>query len=113
MNKADKIIYNIADYNSREELIDAVLKQARIFIENKKVFSFHETTNKKGTYVLQFGSSDMQETNVWPVWLDSEEILYISTYASQNEYVNAKKLVDNYEEDDDIVIVDGDKKTDA
>ena len=115
MNKADKIIYNVADYDSKEDMIDAVLKQMKVFIETGKVFSFNAMTNAKGKYALQFGPLDFVDGGYWPVWLDMEEIYHISAYANQIEYAKAKKLVETFDDEEDNfeVVVDGDKKTDA
>ena len=127
MNNVDKITYNIADYNSKDELIDAVLTQMRIFILNKKVFSFYEVQGNKGIYALQFGPMDVIEYESWPVWLNMEEMMYVSSYASQVEYAKAKKTVRDFEDDSPLQIkvnddkdedkpkvkVKDDKKTDA
>ena len=115
MNNSEKIVYNVADYKSKDEMIDAILQQIKIFIENGKLFSFNDNIKVKGTYVLQFSPVSAFETDIWPVWLDTEEIIYVSTYANQKEYAEAKKRVQDYEEDDDdvVVISDGDKKSDA
>lgn len=113
MNKASKIIYNIADYNTREEFIEAVLKQIKVFIESHKVFSFHENPKIKGIYALQFGPCEMGPDDSWPVWLTGDEILNATAYASQCEYARAKQYIEDYEDEDWEQNVEEEKKSDA
>jgi len=114
MNASNKIIYNVADYKSRDEFFQAVLNQMRLLIESHNVLSFHENPKIKGMYALQFGPAEVSESESYPIWLTGDEILYVTAYASHNKYNEAKKFVKDFEADDDNWdIVDEDKKSDA
>ena len=115
MNAANKIIYNVADFKSRDEFYAAVLQQIRLLIESHQVLSFHENPKIKGLYALQFGPAEANEKDSYPVWLTGEEIMYITAYANHNEYLQSKKYVKDYEDDEDNwdVIDKEDKNPDA
>ena len=114
MNAPNKIIYNVVDYNTRDDFFDTVLKQIRLLIESHNVISFHENPKIKGMYALQFGPADVSEGESYPIWLTGEEIVYITAYASHNKYAEAKKFVKDFEDDEDNwEEIPGDKKSDA
>ena len=116
MNDTNKIIFRRSDYKTQEEFFDIVFRQMRILIENDSVFSFHENPNVKGLYALQFGPSQVNDSNTYPVWLNGEEILYVTKFMRDNEYQKAKITVEEYENDDSGFWDDepiGDKKPDA
>lgn len=117
MNASNKIIYNVADFSSKDDFFEAVCKQFRLLVENHNVITFHENPKIKGMYALQFGPSEVSASESYPIWLTGDEIMYVTAYASHNKYVESKQYVQDYEEDEDnfedMIKDPGDKKSDA
>ena len=101
MNNSNKIIFKRTDYRSDEEFYTSILNQFRILIESKHVFSFHENPEIPGVYAVQFGSSEINTTGSYPVWLTADEILCVQSYVKERDYHQAQDLVNKGEEDDD------------
>ena len=103
MNDTNKIIFRRGDYRSDDEFFDSLFKQIRLLVESNHVLSFHENPNVKGVYALQFNPSyEFNVDSTYPVWLTSDEILYVSAYARKNLYEDAKQTIEEFEDDDDF-----------
>ena len=101
MNEVNKIIFRRGDYKTLEEFYDIIFNQMKILIESNNVFSFHENPNAKGVYALQFNPSNtLNASATYPVWLNGEEIMYVSSFARDKAYEEAKQTVEEYESDD-------------
>lgn len=102
MNDTNKIIFRRVEYRSDDEFFETVFKQMRLLIETGHVLSFHENPNVKGVYALQFNPTHVSDIDItYPVWLNGEEIVYVSAFARRNSYEDAKQEVQDYESDDD------------
>jgi len=115
MNKTNKIVFSKANYENKQEFYETLFSQLKILLEDGHAVSIHESPKQKGVYAIQFANALVDD--VCPVWLDSAEIMYVSSFAAKNEYENAKELIETYEQlqDDDDFWEDDpkEKKSDA
>jgi len=101
MNESNKLILRRGDYRDQEEFYDALFKQIRILIESNNVLSLHENPSLKGVYALQFGPNQIDEDSAYPMWLNGKEIYYVTEFARQQKYLDAKELVEKHIDPED------------
>ena len=102
MHEANKIIFRRSDFKSDDEFFDELFRQIRILVEMDNVFSFHRNPEIKGVYALQFNPDyPTGEGIAYPIWLDGEEILYVTSFSRKRKVEEAKSIVKNFEEEDD------------
>lgn len=115
MHEANKIIFRRGDFKNEDEFFNELFKQIRILVEMENVFSFHRNPDAKGVYALQFNPDySTGDGSTYPIWLNGEEILYVTAFSRNRKIQEAKQTVKEFEEDDDNWESDiGDKKLDA